>query len=186
MNIDTKPPESAIDYIAVGSLHILSLFVILDALTGWLQWFESYAGGIAWAIFAAIPVIVMAFTFGLISVWLAEIVYLKIIKGSDKEISQLVQIALLKNDLISQKYLETIRIRKILLGSSLGFINLALSFLFQFHRQPENLKIGFVLIIIGFVFIAIVCVAMAHFLYGYCFQIVQKTESSVKKTTKED
>lgn len=181
MNFATKVPESSIDYLAIGSVHLLGLFIILDALTGWLLWFESFASTTAWAIVAAIPVLMLAFVFGLFSVSLTEFLFLSVLKTKDKGIAQLVQIASLKSELIAQEYLETIRIRRILLGSSLGFVTLVVGFCLQLNRQADNLKRGFYLIIAGLIFVAVACVVLAYYFNKQISQISQKAGAWAKR-----
>src|SRR5215207_3831829 len=144
---DIKPPENAVDFIAIGSIHFLGLFIMLDALTGFVFWLESFVKLAIWAVVATIPVLVFAYVLGLLSIVVAEMVFLRTNRASgDSDLDQLLNIAIAENNLITQKFLEAMRLRKLLCGISPAFLVVAIGLFLQIHRQPPDLQRAFYLI----------------------------------------
>ena len=176
MLFDTKPPEHAIDYIAIGSIHFLGLFIILDALSGFLSFFEVLAGFSAWAIVAAVPVLVFAYILGLFSTVITEALFSAVIHTME-DTDLLIKVAAMENSLLVQKYLELLRLKRILLGSSPAFVILAIGVVLQIPRQAENLGIAFHMMIIGFIAIAAISPVLAFRLTKQAIAISKKSES---------
>jgi hypothetical protein len=179
---DIKPPENAIDFIAIGSIHFLGLFIMLDALTGFVFWLESFVKLAIWAVVATIPVLVFAYVLGLLSIVVAEMVFLRTTRASDNsDLDQLFNIAIAENNLLTQRFLETMRFRKLLLGISPAFLVVAISLILQIRRQPADLQQAFYLIAAGLMVLVIVCPIFAYFINKQATEISKKSVFLQKK-----
>jgi hypothetical protein len=164
MNIfDTKLPENSVEYLAIGSLVILGMFEVIDVLTLWATWFNWASGFTVWTLFVSVPILFVTYFSGLLSVLLGEYIFFTIIKRSPNVISDsFIELSVLNNSVLFQKYTEGLRIIRILLGSSLGFLVLAGGVLFQATRQTEGVGLGLRIAGLGLLVIGFICPIVAN------------------------
>lgn len=184
MNIfDPKLPENTAEYIAIGSLVILGLFEVIDVLTLWASWFNFASGFTVWALFVSIPILFATYFAGLLSVLLAEYVFFTIIKKSPNTVSDsFVELGIINNSVLFQKYAEGLRIIRILLGSSVGFLVLAGGILFQATRQTEGIGLALRIAGIGFLIVGLVCPLFANEANKQNDHLLNQYESQISKT----
>ena len=144
--------ESLTGMLAVGSLGVLGVFLIIDGQTNIFLIFEQYGKSTSWGIFAAVPILVISYLFGLYLTQVAEILFRRITQlNSVNSEQQFVCIAQLKNENIMERYSELIRQKKLLEGSSIAFILLSLGALSEVNQMQDWEVVAYVGSVIAFV-----------------------------------
>lgn len=186
MNIfDPKLPENSIEYLAVGSLVILGLFEVIDVLTLWATWFNWASGFTVWTLFVSIPILFVTYFSGLLSVLLGEYIFFAIIKRSPNVISDtFIELSVLNNSVLFQKYAEGMRIIRILLGSSVGFLVLAGGVLFQATRQTEGIGLATRIVGLGLLVVGFICPIFANGIDKQNRHLINEYKSQNSKSKK--
>lgn len=164
MNIfDTKFPESTLEYLAIGSMELLGLFEIIDVMTGWVAWFNFASSFSVWTIFVSVPILFVSYFAGLLSVLLAEYLFFTFIKKTPQIVTEnYANLGIMNNFMLFHKYSEGLRIVRVLLGATVGFIVLSAGILYQATRQTEGIGLALRITGIGFVVLALICPVFAN------------------------
>ena len=156
-----KPAVEEISgFLGVGSLEILGVFFILDGTSGFLAFIEAYAKTTAWAILVAVPLLVVAYVFGLISSLGVEAVLERFIP-SQLTPALFRAVSESKNDALMQKYLDAERQTLLLHGCVAAFLLLSIG---SWTEVPMMAPFGFVgyVGLVGGIAIAALCPVLAH------------------------
>jgi hypothetical protein len=149
--------ESLTGQLSVGSLCLLGLFLLFDGLTPVYEVVEGYGSSTAWSILAAFPTLVIAYVLGLLAVSAAEILLSPIAAlHAPADQADFVDIALLDNEAIFQRYAELVRHQRLLEGGSLGFVVLAVGALSEVFHVPVYSRLAWVLFT-GSLLLSLVC-----------------------------
>jgi hypothetical protein len=109
--------------IGVGYLVSLGLFFLTDSQFRYWNTIEQLMVTHSWAVLVSIPILIINYILGLITIELGEILLPKILrKKVQKEFQEnFKNVARAKNELITSRYNEVYQNKRILNGSSIGF-----------------------------------------------------------------
>jgi sterol desaturase/sphingolipid hydroxylase (fatty acid hydroxylase superfamily) len=152
--------EEVSGFLGIGSLEILGVFFILDGTSGFLAFIEAYAKTSAWAILVTVPVLVVAYVFGIISS-LGVQAFLEKLLPSELTPTLFRAVSESKNDALMQKYLDAERHSLLLHGCVAGFLLLAVG---SWAEVPMMAPFGFVgyIGLIGGAVVAVLCPLLAR------------------------
>lgn len=152
--------EEVSGFLGVGSLEILGIFFILDGTSGFLAFVEAYAKTSAWAILVAVPLLVVAYVFGIISslgveALLERFLPSKLTPTLFRAVSES------KNDALMQKYLDAERHGLLLHGCVAAFLLLVVG---SWAEVPMMAPFGFVgyIGLFGGIAVAVLCPLLAR------------------------
>jgi hypothetical protein len=138
--------ENLTGMLSVGSLCLLGVFLFLDGRTDLFRVLETYGKSTAWAIVAAVPTLVVSYVMGVFAVTAATLMLSRIrwlYRPEDR--SGLITVARFKNEVITSRYLDVSRQRRLLEGGTLGFIAIAIGAWSEAGNFPEFRGLGQVL-----------------------------------------
>jgi hypothetical protein len=117
----------------VGSLLILGCFFILNGTIGIWDTMEEAAGLKGWNIFVSIPIVVVSYLFGIISIEMADLIlYNKNIQVEEnKTIKALIEI---DNQFLQGIYIENLQTQRLLKGGFIAFIFIAVGTFLEANR----------------------------------------------------
>ena len=152
--------EEVSGFLGVGSLEILGIFFILDGTSGFLAFVEAYAKTSAWAILVAVPLLVVAYVFGIISSLGVEALLERFLP-SELTPTLFRVVSESKNDALMQKYLDAERHGLLLHGCVAAFLLLAVG---SWAEVPMMTPFGFVgyIGLIGGVAVVVLCPLLAR------------------------
>ena len=159
MDYFKKSVEGVTGTLGIGALHILGLFFILDGKMNFLSFIEQYSKTASWEIFVTIPMIVISYILGILSIITSEIIFYPIYIRSIDIDKIFIKIINSKNNYLIQKYQEIDDYKKILGGSALSFITLSFGSLSEIRMMGEFNLVGY----LGFIF-AIIASILCVFL----------------------
>lgn len=119
-----KAIEEFTGTIGVGCLVSLGLFFLTDSQFRYWNAIEQLMGTNSWGVLVSIPILIVNYILGLITIELGEIFLPKLMKKKvQKEFQEnFKKVARVNNELISSRYNEVYQNKRILNGSSIGFI----------------------------------------------------------------
>jgi hypothetical protein len=119
-----KAIEEFTGTIGIGCLVSLGLFFLTDSQFRYWNAIEQLMGTNSWGILVSVPILIINYIFGLITIELGEIILPKLLSMKvQKEFQEnLKKVARLNNKLITSRYNEVYQNKRILNGSSIGFI----------------------------------------------------------------
>lgn len=142
--VEKKPElEEIAGYAGVGSLEILGIFFILDGLSGFLSFIETYSDTKTWSILVTMPLLVVAYIFGLLS-------SLVVATLSNRFIPSCIQPDLIARILVSKvqplvsRMAEVERCQRVLHGATLGFVLLATGALVETRMMGQFAFVGYI------------------------------------------
>ena len=140
------PSKSSIDelsgFLGVGSLQLLAIFFILDGTTGFLKFLEDYAHTNTWSILVSLPLLVVAYVFGLISCLGMEAIFEGIWQSSLRA-EIFYKVTESKNETLLQKYLDAERHIQLLNGCVAAFVLLGIGSLAEVRQMPSYEVVGY-------------------------------------------
>ena len=160
--------EDITGFLGVGTLDILGIFFILDGSSGFLSFIEIYSKTSAWAILVTIPLLVVAYIFGLLTSLGTEMILNRVF--SKKLPPELFGIIVsIDNDLLNTKFVEIERQSRLLNGCAFAFLLLAIG---SWVEVPMMGRFGFVgyIGLFGGLMVSIMCPIMARQLQDQFFQ----------------
>lgn len=162
--------EDITGFMGIGTLEILGIFFILDGISGFLSFVEIYSKTAAWGIFVTIPILVIAYIFGLLTSIGMEIFLNKIFPN--QLASKLLLITIKKdNKLISTKFIELERQSRLLNGCSFAFLLLGIGSLAEVKMMGEFGFVGY-LGLIGSLIVSLSCPVIARQLQKQFYQSI--------------
>ncbi len=119
-----KAIEEFTGTVGVGFLVSLGLFFLTDSQFKYWYTIEQLMGTKSWGILISVPILIVNYIFGLITIELGEIFFPKLIRKKDQVEFQenFIKVARVNNELITSRYNEVYQNKRILNGSSIGFI----------------------------------------------------------------
>lgn len=125
--------------VAIGSLFLLSGFLIVDATTdGFLAEFEKYSKSPAWAVVAAVPAITLAYILGAFIQVISDEIVRKISPSAQLEEWQALEsLARSKNEILASQYEELRRSKKLLEGCLAPLLILAIGIFLEKKNLPK-------------------------------------------------
>ncbi len=110
--------------IGVGCLVSLGLFFLTDSQFRYWNDIEQLMGTNSWGVLVSIPILIVNYILGLVIIELGELIIPKLIRKKDQLEFQenFKKVARLNNELITSRYNEVYQNKRILNGSSIGFI----------------------------------------------------------------
>jgi hypothetical protein len=152
--------EEVSGFLGVGSLQILGVFFILDGTSGFLAFVETYAKTSAWAILVTVPLLVVAYVFGIISSMGTQAL-LERFFPSELTPALFRSVSESNNEALMQKWLDAEHHGLLLHGCVAAFLLLAVG---SWAEVPMMAPFGFVgyVGLFGGVAIATLCPVLAH------------------------
>ena len=152
--------EEVSGFLGVGSLQILGVFFILDGTSGFLDFVETYSKTSAWAILVTVPLLVVAYVFGIIS---SLGIQALIEKFFPSELTPVLfrAVSESENEPLMQKWLDAERHGLLLHGCVAAFLLLGVG---SWVEVPMMAPFGFVgyVGLFGGLAIAALCPVLAH------------------------
>ena len=105
----------------VGSLLILGIFFILNGTLEIWSTIEDAAALKGWVILVAIPIVVVSYLFGIISIELADLILLRK-RDRQKDIETIQVLANANNEFLRSLYFESIQTQRLLKGGAIAFV----------------------------------------------------------------
>jgi hypothetical protein len=174
MSLPKPALEEVTGFLGVGSLQLLGAFLVIDGLTGFWVLLEIYAKSASFAILFTVPLLVISYVLGLLSSLGAEAAAWRLWKpvlGSDL----LAQVLTLSLEPLTARYIEVERHTRLLYGSSLALLLLAVGSVAELRNLEKYGSVGFLCAGIG-VALAVLCPMVAFRLqreFGKEVQAVQ-------------
>jgi sterol desaturase/sphingolipid hydroxylase (fatty acid hydroxylase superfamily) len=152
--------EEVSGFLGVGSLQILGIFFILDGTSGFFAFVEAYAKTSAWAVLVSVPLLVVAYIFGIISSLGVEALLEKL-RPSELTPTLFREVSESKNDALMQKYIDAERHGLLLHGCVAAFLLLAVG---SWAEVPMMEPFGFVgyVGLMGSIAVAVLCPLLAR------------------------
>jgi hypothetical protein len=135
--------ENLTGMLSVGSLCLLGAFLFLDGRTAIFHVLETYGKSTAWAVVAAIPTFVTGYVVGVFAVTAATLILSRIrwlYRPEDR--SGLIAVARFRNEVITSRYLDVSRQRRLLEGGMIGFLSIAIGAWSEAASFPEFRSLG--------------------------------------------
>ena len=152
--------EEVSGFLGVGSLAILGIFFILDGASGFLAFVEVYAKTSTWAILVTVPVLVVAYVFGIISSLGVEALLEKVLPSALTP-ALFRTVSESKNDALMQKYLDAERRGLLLHGCVAAFLLLAVGSWAEAQMMAPFGFVGYIGLIGGLA-VAVLCPILAR------------------------
>ena len=138
--------ENLTGMLSVGSLCLLGAFLFLDGRTAIFHVLETYGKSTAWAVVAAIPTFVTGYVVGVFAVTAATLTLSRIRwlhRPEDR--SGLIAVATFGNEVITSRFWDVSRQRRLLEGGTIGFLSIAIGAWSEAASFPEFRSLGQVL-----------------------------------------
>ena len=114
-------------YLGIGWLVICGFALLANGLFSAFRYIERYASSLSWTIFVSIPLIVIAYVFGLFAVSLGDMALRRFASHGSPQYREVVRAVLRTGNTIALEQLsEMQRHQRLLKGSSVAFIVIAM------------------------------------------------------------
>ncbi len=145
--------ENITGFLGVGTLEILGIFFILDGTSGFLLFVESYSNTSTWAILVTVPLLVVAYVFGLLTSIGTELLSNRVFPNKITP-DLFASVVSIDNELLSAKFVEYERQSQLLYGCAFAFLLLGIGSLAEVPMMGRFGFVGYVGLVGG------LCVAM--------------------------
>lgn len=153
-----KAIEEFTGTIGVGFMSFLGLLLIIDSKWSFWQHVEFLTGTDSWGVFAAIPLLVINYIVGLITIEFAELIGSSLNwKAYINFRDHLQRVVEIDSDLLSARYSEVLQNRRILLGSSIGFLVLGIGVCAEGRTIKEGVEVMGYIGLAGGIILATLC-----------------------------
>ena len=168
----------------VGFLVSLGLFFLTDSQVGYWGHIEYLAGTNSWGILASVPILIVNYIMGLIVIEIAEVAYLNLIyrrlqvefQNSFKNIAQL------NNEFVSARYTEVYQNKRILNGSSIGFMVISMGVFLEAVKLGGSMQLVGMIGMLGSLSLAIICPVISLRIQSEFNQLLKSFQEQVRES----
>ena len=140
MSPDKASLEDLTGYLGVGALELLGLFFVLDGVSGFLAFVETYAKTSSWAILVTVPALVVCYILGLTSSLAVESL-LRLEPVLTPE--HFAQATSSNNEAMVRKYAEVERHARLLNGCLIAFVVVGVGCLAETRQMGRFAFVGY-------------------------------------------
>jgi len=173
-----KVIEEFTGMIGVGCLAMLGLFFLTDSVFRYWYLIELLTKTNSWAILISIPILIVDYILGLIIIELGELFVPKLYaKSVQHEFEAAIfRVMEVNKDLLSNRYAEINQNRKILNGSSIGFILVGVGVFFEGLPMSDGYRQIGIIGLLGSLVLAVICPLIGYKIQQNFNKIIKQLE----------